>query len=239
MPLGSRLDEMPENIQKRLENIKYRINKAAISCGRDPKSVRLVAVSKTVSANRVKQAVDAGVDILGENYIQEARTKFNELGAYMVSWHFIGHLQTNKAKYAVRLFDLIHSVDSIKLAFELDKQAKKINKIQDILIQINIGKEPSKSGTDADDALNLIKDVAVLQNVSVKGLMIMPPFFNDPEKARPYFAALRNLRDRIYHTASGVELHELSMGLSHDFEVAIEEGATFVRIGTAIFGERQ
>ncbi len=227
------------DVKKRIENIKYRINKSAIRLGRDPKSVRLVAVSKTVSADRIKAAIDAGIDIFGENYIQETRTKFNALAAYPVSWHFIGHLQTNKAKYAVRLFDMIHSVDSLRLARELDKQAKKINKIQDILIQINIGKELSKSGADAGDASGLIKDVSCLQNLSVKGLMIMPPYFTDPEKVRPYFSALRDLRDRIHQTVSGVDLHELSMGLSNDFETAIEEGATLVRIGTAIFGERE
>jgi len=230
---------MPVNIRNRLEKIKDRINKSAKRCGRDPQSVRLVAVSKTVPADRVKEAIDAGVDILGENYIQEVRTKFIELAAYTVSWHFIGHLQTNKAKYAVRLFDLIHSVDSLKLAHELDNQAKKINKIQDILIQINIGKEPSKSGADAEIASNLTTDISCLQNLSVKGLMIMPPFFDDPEKVRPYFSGLRNLRDRIHQTLPGVDLYELSMGLSNDFEAAIEEGATFVRIGAAIFGERQ
>jgi pyridoxal phosphate enzyme (YggS family) len=230
---------MPVSIKIRLENIKDRINKSAIRCGRDPNSVRLVAVSKTVPANRVKEAIDAGVDILGENYIQETRTKFNELAAYTVSWHFIGHLQTNKAKYAVRLFDLIHSVDSLKLARELDKQAKKVNKIQDILIQINIGKELTKSGADAENASNMIRDVSCFQNLCVKGLMIMPPLFSDPERVRPYFSALRNLRDRIDQKVSGTGLKELSMGMSNDFEVAVEEGATFVRIGTAIFGKRQ
>jgi hypothetical protein len=176
---------------------------------------------------------------LGENYVQEARNKFNLLGTYPVSWHFIGHLQTNKAKYAVRLFDLIHSVDTLKLARELDKQAKKVNKFQDILIQINVSKEPSKSGSDMENAANLIKDIVGLENLSVKGLMAMPPFFNNPEKARPYFTALRNLRDQIQKTLPGVALDELSMGMTGDFEVAIEEGATFVRIGTAIFGERR
>jgi PLP dependent protein len=226
------------SVKQKLKSIKDRINKSAIRSGRDPKSVRLVAVSKTVPADRIKEAVDAGVDILGENYIQETRTKFNELAACQVSWHFIGHLQTNKAKYAVRLFDLIHSVDSLKLARELDKQAKKVHKIQEILIQINIAKEPSKSGADRETTSNLIKDISGLDNLSVKGLMIMPPFFNDPEKVRPYFSALRELRDRI-QAVSGMRLYELSMGLSNDFEAAIEEGATFVRIGTAIFGERQ
>jgi hypothetical protein len=218
--------------------VKDRINKAAFKCGRDPESIHLVAVSKTISANRVREAIMAGVTTLGENYVQEARNKFNVLGTFPVSWHFIGHLQSNKAKYAVRLFDLIHSVDTLKLAHELNKQANKVNKIQDILIQINVSKEPSKSGSDIQNAANLIKDIVLLENLSVKGLMAMPPFFNNPEKARPYFTALRVLRDQIQKVFPGVVLNELSMGMTNDFEVAIEEGATLVRIGTAIFGER-
>lgn len=227
------------DLKKRLENVKDRINKAALKCSRDPESIHLVAVSKTIPANRVREAIKAGVTILGENYVQEARNKFNVLGTYPVSWHFIGHLQSNKAKYAVRLFDLIHSVDTLKLAVELNKQAKKVNKIQDVLIQINISKEQSKSGSDIENAANLIKDIVLFENLSVKGLMAMPPFFNNPEKARPYFLALRNLRDQIQKAFPGVVLNELSMGMTGDFEVAIEEGATFVRIGTAIFGERR
>jgi pyridoxal phosphate enzyme (YggS family) len=226
------------DLKKRLENVKDRINKAASRCSRNPESIHLVAVSKTIPAERVREAIEAGVATLGESYVQEARNKFNVLGIYPVSWHFIGHLQSNKAKYAVRLFDLIHSVDTLKLARELNKQAKKVNKIQDVLIQINISKEPSKSGSDIENAANLIKDIVLFENLSVKGFMAMPPFFNNPEKARPYFLALRNLRDQIQKAFPGVVLNELSMGMTGDFEVAIEEGATFVRIGTAIFGER-
>jgi pyridoxal phosphate enzyme (YggS family) len=227
------------DLKKRLDNVKDRINKTALKCGRDPESIHLVAVSKTIPANRVREAIMAGVTTLGENYVQEARNKFNVLGTFPVSWHFIGHLQSNKAKYAVRLFDLIHSVDSLKLAREVNKQAKKVNKIQDVLIQINISKEPSKSGSDIENAANLIKDIVLFENLTVKGFMTMPPFFNNPEKARPYFTALRNLRDQIQKDFPGVDLNELSMGMTGDFEVAIEEGATFVRIGTAIFGERR
>ena len=226
------------DLKKRLENVRDRINKAALRCSRNPESIHLVAVSKTIPANRVREAIEAGVNALGESYVQEARNKFNALGTYPVSWHFIGHLQSNKAKYAVRLFDLIHSVDTFKLARELNNQAKKVNKIQDVLIQINISKEPSKSGSDIENAANLIKDIVLFENLSVKGFMAMPPFFNNPEKARPYFIALRNLRDHIQKAFPGVVLNELSMGMTGDFEVAIEEGATFVRIGTAIFGER-
>jgi len=227
------------NLKKRLENVKDRINKAALKCNRAPEDIHLVAVSKTIPANRVKEAIEAGVTILGESYVQEARNKFNVLSTYPVSWHFIGHLQSNKAKYAVRLFDLIHSVDTIKLAYELNRQANKVNKIQDVLIQINISKEPSKSGSDIQNAANLIKNIVFFENLSVKGLMAIPPFFNNPEKTRPYFIALRNLRDQSQKAFPGVVLNELSMGMTGDFEVAIEEGATFVRIGTAIFGERR
>ena len=227
------------DLKKRLENVKDRINKAAFKCSRAPESIHLVAVSKTIPANRVREAIEAGVTILGENYVQEARNKFNALGTYPVSWHFIGHLQSNKAKYAVRLFDLIRSVDTLKLARELNKQAKKVDKVQDVLMQINISKEQSKSGSDIENAVNLIKDIVFFENLSVKGFMAMPPFFNNPEKARPYFIALRNLRDQIQKTFPDVILNELSMGMTGDFEVAIEEGATLVRIGTAIFGERR
>ncbi|HUV50225.1 MAG TPA: YggS family pyridoxal phosphate-dependent enzyme [Anaerolineae bacterium] len=227
------------SLKKRLENITGRIKTAALSCGRKPESVRLVAVSKTMPADRVKEAINAGVTTLGESYIQEAREKFNVLSSYNVSWHFIGHLQTNKTKYAVRLFDVIHTVDSFKLALELNKQSKKINKIQQILIQINIGRESSKSGIYKQDALKLVKEISGLENLAIKGLMIMPPFFDDPEKVRPYFSALRNLRDHIKEeTVENVSMEELSMGMTGDFEAAIEEGATLVRIGTAIFGKR-
>ncbi len=229
----------PEVIKKRLSNVKERIKKAAIDCGRDPDTIRLVAVSKTMPEDAVREAITAGADILGENYIQEARDKINALSSYPVSWHFIGHLQSNKAKYAVKLFDMIHTVDSLKLAKELNKQAKKINKIQKILIQVNISMESTKSGVHEEDAQKLIKEISLFENISIKGLMTMPPFFNDPEKAGPYFSALRALRDNIRDKAiKNVNMQELSMGMTGDFEVAIKEGATLVRIGTAIFGER-
>jgi pyridoxal phosphate enzyme (YggS family) len=203
-------------------------------------SIRLVAVSKTMPAEVVKDAIEAGVTELGENYIQEAREKINALATYPVTWHFIGHLQSNKAKYAVRLFDLIHSVDSLKLAQELNKYAKKNDKIQAILIQVNVAKEVSKSGVYVEDTLQLLDKVSRLENIAIKGLMTMPPFFNAPEKARPYFTALRELRDQIKMEAiSNISMDELSMGMTGDFETAIEEGATIVRIGTAIFGDRR
>jgi pyridoxal phosphate enzyme (YggS family) len=227
-------------LKQRLEQIEQRIRQAAESCDRDADSVRLVAVSKTIAADIVKDAIEAGVTILGENYVQEARDKFNALVQYPVSWHFIGHLQSNKAKYAVRLFDLIHSVDSLKLARELDKQAAKLDKIQQILVQVNISAEETKSGISTDEAPRLIAEISQLKNVAVKGLMTMPPYFYQPEKVQPFFAALRELRDQINEQSlPNVSLDELSMGMTGDFEVAIQEGATLVRIGTAIFGERR
>jgi pyridoxal phosphate enzyme (YggS family) len=228
-----------QSIKDRLEKIKERIEKTAMDCGRNPDSIRLIAVSKTVSAAIVKDAIGAGAMILGENYVQEAREKIRTLSDFDISWHFIGHLQSNKAKYAVKLFDLIHSVDSIKLARELNKQAQKSGKIQKILIQINISQEKTKSGIPVDDTADIIQAISEFENIKIKGLMTMPPFFNQPDRVRPFFAALRELRDQLADRAiPKVSLEELSMGMTGDFEVAIAEGATMVRVGTAIFGER-
>jgi len=223
----------------RLDSIRERIIKAAEACNRPVESIRLLAVSKTIAAEVVRKAIEAGVTDLGENYIQEARQKIVTLGAYPVNWHFIGHLQSNKAKYAVRMFDLIHSVDSLKLAQALDNCAKKNNKIQPILIQVNVARQDSKSGVYVENALRLVMDIEKLENLSIRGLMTMPPFFNAPEKARPFFKGLRELRDRIRErNLPNIRMDELSMGMTGDFEAAIQEGATIVRIGTAIFGER-
>ena len=227
-------------MKERLGRIKKRIVDAAAYCGRNPESIRLVAVSKTVGPDRIAAAIDAGVDLLGENYIQEARDKFQALYKHHVKWHFIGHLQSNKAKYAVRMFDLIHSVDSLKLAKALDNAARKNGKVQEVLIQVNISREATKSGIAEAEAAELARKISQLANIRLKGLMTMPPFFDAPELARPYFQQLARLRERIAsHHIPGVAMDELSMGMTGDFEVAIEEGATLVRIGTAIFGARQ
>ena len=226
-------------MKDRITQIQNRIARAAESCGRSPDEVKLVAVSKTKPVASVQQALDAGLDLFGENYIQEAREKVNALAASPAQWHFIGHLQSNKAKYAVRLFDLIHSVDSEKLAGELNKQAAKTGKVQPILLQVNIARETSKSGTSREEAVDLVTRISTLESLSLKGLMTMPPFFDNQEKARPYFRLLRELRDHIRDlTIPGIAMDELSMGMTGDFEAAIEEGATLVRIGTAIFGGR-
>ena len=231
---------MIQEFKQKLEKIKSEIKKAAMAGNRDPQSVRLVGVSKTKPAHSVKQAIAAGVTTLGENYIQEASKKIQDLSSYPASWHFIGHLQRNKAKDAVRLFDLIHSVDSLKLARELNKQAKKNNKIQNILVQVNIGDQLSKSGVHPQKCLNLIQEISLLQNLSVRGFMTMPPFFDNPEKARPFFSELRNLRDQIKkHNVKNISMNQLSMGMTGDFQVAVQEGATLVRIGTALFGKRE
>lgn len=226
-------------IKDRLENVIERIKAAATGCGRDPATVRLVAVSKTVPAVRVEEAIDAGAAIFGENYVQEAREKIETLSVFPVKWHFIGHLQRNKAKYAVKLFDLIHSVDSLKLARELNKQTRKLNRVQSILIQVNIAEEETKSGVSEQETVDLIREISQLEYLSIKGLMTMPPYFNAPDKVRPFFSALRELRDQIKAmNIVNISMDELSMGMTGDFEVAIEEGATLVRVGTAIFGER-
>jgi hypothetical protein len=216
-----------------------RIRAAEAAAGRSAGEVRLVAVSKTFPAAAVREAIDAGVSDIGENYIQESREKFEALQGTGVSWHFIGHLQTNKAKQAVRMFDLIHTVDSYRLALELDRWARKIHKVQGVLIQVNVAGEATKSGVAPEEALPLIRRAAALENLAVKGLMTMPPFFNAPEMVRPFFAALRRLRDAIEaEQVANINMKELSMGMTGDFEAAVSEGATLVRIGTALFGER-
>jgi pyridoxal phosphate enzyme (YggS family) len=221
-----------------LTTLQGRIARAASRSGRSPDEVRLVAVGKTQPVERIRQAISSGAGIIGENYIQEAREKLDQLGALNAQWHFIGHLQRNKAKYAVRMFDLIHTVDSLRLASELNQQAGKVQKIQPILVQINNSGEHTKFGIAEANAPELIQDILNMRNLRLQGLMTMPPFFDAPEKVRPFFAALREMRDRL-EDQFDIALEELSMGMTGDFEVAIEEGATLVRIGTALFGARQ
>jgi hypothetical protein len=226
-------------LAERLAEVQRRIAAAARACGRPLEGIRLVAVSKTFPAEAVRQAAAAGVSEIGENYIQEAREKHDLLGDVPLKWHFIGHLQTNKAKYAARIFDLIHTVDSLRLALELDRCGRRLGKVQAVLIQVNLAGEATKSGVPAAEALPLVKAVAALECVRVQGLMTLPPFFNEPERVRPFFAGLRALRERIREQAvPGVSMAELSMGMTGDFEAAVAEGATLVRVGTAIFGER-
>lgn len=223
-------------IKENLLRVTERIEKAARRVGRDPKEIKLVAVSKTVEAARVKEAIEAGASILGENYVQEAQKKIEAIGT-PVAWHFIGHLQSNKAKYAVHLFDMIHSVDSVALAQELNKRAQQADRIMKVLIEVNISGEATKFGTDEALVIGIARGILNFKNLSLEGLMTMPPYFESPEMSRPYYIQLRLLKERM--AKEGIPLKELSMGMSNDFEIAIEEGATYVRVGTAIFGERK
>lgn len=228
-------------IAENIENVQNRIKRAAEKVGRDAKEIKLVTVTKTVDVNRIKEAVEAGLRIFGENRVQEAQKKVAScefrVPSGKIEWHFIGHLQTNKAKYAVQLFDMIHSIDSTALAEELNKQAAKINKIQDALIEVKLSEEETKHGVPKNELMELIESTKDMKNLNILGLMTIPPFFDDAEKTRLYFKRLREIRDEA--EKRGFKLPELSMGMSHDFEIAIEEGATMVRIGTAIFGERK
>jgi len=224
------------SVKENLLRVMERIEKAARKAGRDAKEVKLVAVSKTVEVARIKEAIEAGVTILGENYVQEAQKKIEEIGK-PVFWHFIGHLQSNKAKYVVRLFDMIHSVDSIPLAEELNRRAEQAGQVIKAMIEVNLSKEATKFGTDEEMLWNLARRIQNLKHVSLEGLMTMPPYFDSPEMSRPYYVALRELKEKM--TREGISLQDLSMGMSNDFEIAIEEGATFVRVGTAIFGPRK
>jgi len=228
-------------ISQNISDIYKTISHAAMRAGRDPSVVHMLAVTKTVNAQDVKEAAEAGLRMFGENRVQEARDKIPLLQSMLpdmtMQWHLIGNLQKNKAKYAVQLFDLIHTVDSIELADILDKEAQKIGKIQDVLVQVKLSSEETKHGAAEADAPALAMHISSLENLRLRGLMTIPPFFENPEEARPYFRKLKLIRDNI--EAQGIRLPELSMGMSHDFETAIEEGATIVRIGTAIFGQRR
>ncbi|MDH4319039.1 MAG: YggS family pyridoxal phosphate-dependent enzyme [Desulfobulbaceae bacterium] len=222
-----------------LRHIRDRIHKAALAAGRDPKSIRLVAVSKHIAPETISTAMSCGQLLFGENYLQEAQKKIALLGQ-TASWHFIGGLQSNKAKLVVELFDMVETVDRLKTARALNTHAERINKKLDILVQVNIGKEPQKSGVFPENIIEFIKELNTLQSLRVQGLMAIPPYSPDPETTRSHFARLRELGTRcrkagMFHSD---ERCELSMGMSGDFETAIEEGATIVRVGTAIFGPR-
>jgi hypothetical protein len=223
-------------IAMNLEQVRSRIAAACGRAGRDPASVRLIAVSKTFGADAIRSAIEAGVRDFGENRVQELREKIGDVGRD-ARWHMIGHLQSNKAKDAVHLFDVVQSVDRMSLAERLDKEAGEAGRKLEVLVQVNIGAEPQKSGVEIAGAPGLVREVGQLPNLSLRGLMTIPPIDGDA-RTRGYFRALRELRDSI---AAGIAPHalpELSMGMTEDFEVAIEEGATMVRVGRAIFGER-
>jgi len=226
------------SVQDNLTKIQERMFAATRRAGREPDSVRLVAVTKRVPMERIHEAMDAGQHLFGENYLQEGREKIKAL-AGNAQWHFIGHLQTNKIKSAAELFDMVETIDSIKLAGHLEQSLSRQQKRMPVLVQVNIGRENQKSGVMPEKAEALIRGIRLFPHLEVRGLMAMPPFFADPEAVRPYFRSLRILGEELL--TKGLFCHpglELSMGMSNDFEVAIEEGATLIRVGTALFGER-
>lgn len=219
-----------EDVRGNVERVRERIARAAERAGRRAADVLLIGASKTVDVDRIRQAVAAGLPALGENRVQEARPKIQVLGR-LVPWHLIGHLQTNKVKEALELFDVIESLDRLPLAEECDRRGRARGAVVEALLEVNLAGEPSKSGVHPDDVGATLEGIAKLPGVRVRGLMAIPPAVSDAEQARPWFRQLRALGERH-------GLRELSMGMSHDFEVAVEEGATMVRVGTAIFGAR-
>jgi PLP dependent protein len=229
---------MGSQISKNIERIRNAMAEAALRSGRNVSDIKLMAVTKTVDDDRLMEAIEAGIDIIGESYIQEAKRKIEKIGRPL-EWHMIGHLQSNKVRYVIKLFDMIHSVDQMDLAVELDRRGKNAGQTMKILIEVNVSGEKTKSGVPLAEAVALVRSVAALENLAICGLMTMPPWFDDPEEARPCFTALRDLKNRVMEEEiPGVNMGELSMGMSGDYEVAIEEGATIVRIGTNLFGAR-
>lgn len=239
----TRVDQA-EGLAARFADVKARIAAAAENCGRRPGEVTLIAISKTHPAALITDLIALGATDLGENRVQEAETKIPQVGQTetpaRVRWHLVGHLQANKARKAVGLFDVIHSLDSIELARRLDRLCVEVGRESlPLLIQVDLGHEETKSGVDEQQLPQLVETVQQLERLQLIGLMTLPPFFEDPKQARPYFRRLRQLRDELDgRNAFGERSGELSMGMTHDFAVAIEEGASMVRIGTAIFGER-
>jgi pyridoxal phosphate enzyme (YggS family) len=229
-----------EGLAVRFAAVKARINAAATRCGRSSQEVALIAISKTHPPHLIQKLIELGATDLGENRVQEAEEKIPQIGQTNARWHLVGHLQANKVRRAVALFDVIHSLDSIDLARRLDRLCIEVGKQSlPLLIQVDLGGEETKSGINEQELPRLAETVQQLERLALIGLMTLPPFFDDPEQARPYFRRLRELRDELAGKgAFGESKGELSMGMTHDFEVAIEEGATMVRIGTAIFGER-
>ncbi|MDP3730835.1 MAG: YggS family pyridoxal phosphate-dependent enzyme [Candidatus Omnitrophota bacterium] len=220
-------------IAENLKDVTQRISRSCEKSGRSPDDVKLICVTKEAELSQIEEALASGVRNIGENRVQDALVKHNAIGGRAI-WHLIGHLQTNKVKDAVRIFSLIHSVDSVRLAKEIDAQAKRIDKVQEILIQVNTSGEESKFGVAPDETLKLFKEVRLYPDISISGLMTIAPEVDDPEKARPCFRKLRELRDEL-NSILNTQYSILSMGMTNDFEVAVEEGSTMVRIGRAIF----
>ena len=226
------------DISARVAQVRGRIQAAAERSGRSPESVRLVVVSKYRTVEEIEEALRAGITDIGENRIQEAEQKQSLLAGRNIAWHLVGHLQGNKAKRAVRSFDWIHSLDDAGLAGRLSRLAEEQDKTQRVLVQVDLAGEKTKAGISEAKLFETFEEIQDLPGLRIEGLMVLPPYCPDPEEVRPYFAKLREIRDRLRQKGLGGPLPELSMGMSHDFEVAVEEGATMVRVGTALFGER-
>jgi len=227
-------------IHDNVARVRERIAQACVRAGRRPEDVKLVAVSKTVEPERIRQCYEAGLRDFGENRVQEASAKRAALSDLTVTWHLVGHLQSNKAKLARQLFHWVHSVDSLRLAEKLDHAAVCEGERLPVLLEVNLGEEATKSGVREEEVLDLARQVAQFKTLELCGLMTVPPFFENPEDVRPFFRRLRQWAERVNAAAlPDVSVRELSMGMSHDYDVAIEEGATIVRVGTAIFGARQ
>src|SRR5712692_7926535 len=227
-------------LSERIEAVRGRIEACALRCNRAPHEITLVAVSKTHSAEIIREAIASGVTDLGENRVQEAESKIPEVGRQVARWHLIGHLQSNKARRAVELFDVIHSLDSVALAHRLDRMCVELSRQElPVLIQVGLSHETTKSGAHEAEVGQIAEALKQCACLRLAGLMTLPPYFDDAEQVRPFFRKLRELRDELSSQgAFGKARGELSMGMTHDYEIAIEEGATIVRIGTAIFGER-
>ncbi len=226
-------------LKENIARVQERIAAACRRSGRRPEDVKLIAVSKTVPPDRIREAFESGLHDFGENRVQEARDKRPALSDLNATWHLVGHLQSNKARLARELFHWVQSVDSVRVATKLGEAAVCSGERLPVLIQVNLGVEPTKSGAREGEVLDLARQVSRIETLELRGLMILPPFFEDPEQARPSFHRLRELAEAIgSENLPNASLTELSMGMSHDFEVAIEEGATMVRLGTAIFGQR-
>lgn len=223
-------------VKDNLETINKKIKEAALKVNRDPQEIKLVAVTKTATLEQIKEAINEGVKIIGENKVQEAKGKYQVLTTE-VKWHLIGHLQTNKVKYAVEIFDLIHSVDSIKLAKEIDNRSVQFKKTIDVLIEVNISGEETKYGYNPEKVEAFLKEISEFSAIRVRGLMTIAPISKNKEEVRPYFRRLRELSERIRDkNIKNIKMDYLSMGMTDDFEIAIEEGANMVRIGRGIFG---
>ncbi|MDD3839356.1 MAG: YggS family pyridoxal phosphate-dependent enzyme [Clostridia bacterium] len=226
-------------IKENLDKVRQKIADAAKSTGRDPDEISIIAVSKTRSIDEIRQAIDCGLNILGENRAQELCEKYKLIGQ-QARWHMIGHLQTNKVKYILDKVDLIHSVDSLKLIKEINKRCKRQNKTMDILIQVNISGEESKFGVDQHELMELIHSAKNYKNVRIKGLMTIAPFYEDSEKVRPIFEKAKQLFDNIRGMELDyVDMRYLSMGMTNDYDIAIQEGSNMIRVGTGIFGQRE